>query len=211
MKKHFRILALGIAGLAFFVFAVTTARSLWYSRASETSLSPPEEVQTPSSRDEDSDKAYGKPVRLRIPTLAIEADIEHVGVNRKGNMAVPATYGDVAWYKHGATPGERGSAVIAGHVDNGLGLAAVFKRLKDIRIGEKIFITTESGEALVFTVEGIADYPYTNAPLDHIFSRDDKPRLNLITCVGEWIPTQKTYDERLVVYAVREGKSRSRR
>jgi hypothetical protein len=35
-----------------------------------------------------------------------------------------------------------------------------------------------------------------------LFERDDRPRLNLITCAGSYVEKLGTYDARLIVYAV---------
>jgi hypothetical protein len=62
--------------------------------------------------------AVGLPVRLRIPAIAVDAAVEHVGLTPDGAMDVPASYADVAWYTLGPKPGEPGNAAIAGHLDS---------------------------------------------------------------------------------------------
>ncbi|MDB5194908.1 MAG: Peptidase sortase [Parcubacteria group bacterium] len=143
-----------------------------------------------------------QPLRLTIPALAIDAAVQQVGVNAKGNMGVPSNFTDVAWYKYGTAPGQVGSAVIDGHVDNGLALAGVFKRLAGMKPGDDIYIQTKEGHALHFKVEEVQSYAIADVPLEKVFNRADRPRLNLITCTGAWVQNQKTYDRRFVVYAV---------
>jgi sortase A len=145
------------------------------------------------------------PARLRIPTLSIDAAVQHVGIAKSGAMAVPTNYSDVGWYRLGSAPGEEGSAVIDGHVDNGLGLPGVFTRLSDINIGDSIYIQTHSGETLRFVVYEKEMYHYKDVPAAKVFAQGDFVHLNVITCDGSWVAQDKTYDKRLVVYAARAG------
>ena len=115
-------------------------------------------------------------------------------------MSVPSNYTDVGWYRYGTVPGQKGSAVIDGHVDNGFGLDGVFKRLPEIQIGDDVYVTTEGGKSLHFKVVDVQTYPYKDAPADRIFNTNDASRLNLITCKGSWLSGDKTYDHRMVVY-----------
>jgi sortase (surface protein transpeptidase) len=140
------------------------------------------------------------PVLLTIPSLDIKAKVQYVGVNAKGNMGTPNNFKDVSWYKPGAVPGEVGSAVMAGHVDNGLALSGVFKHLEDIQVGEVVEVERKDGVKLKFIVEAVKMYPYKDVPVASVFTSKSGAHLNLVTCVGAWIPGQKTYDQRLVVY-----------
>ncbi len=141
------------------------------------------------------------PSRLRIPSLGIDTNVQHVGVGKTGNMAVPTNYTDVGWYRLGTVPGFVGSAVMDGHVDNGLALPGVFKQLNQIKKGDELFVDTAGGATRRFVVQEVALYPYQEVPLQKLFSRADQARLNLVTCDGAWVQGAKTYDHRLVVYA----------
>lgn len=142
------------------------------------------------------------PSRLQIPALSIDAHVQDVGVNGAGNMSAPSNFTDVAWYKNGTRPGQIGSAVMAGHVDNGLSLAGVFKHLSDISPGDDIYVVTEKGTRIHFVVLSVDAFDYKNAPVDQIFNQHDKAYLKLLTCTGDWVPGDRTYDHRLVVTAV---------
>jgi len=139
------------------------------------------------------------PSRLVIPSLGINAHIQHVGENAQGNMRAPDNFTDVSWYEYGTVPGNVGSSVIAGHVDNGLGLDGVFKHLSDITIGTDVYIETGGGAKLHFIVSDIEVYPYQSVPAT-LFTQNDAARLNLITCYGTWVTGGDTYDHRTVVY-----------
>ena len=145
------------------------------------------------------------PARLRIPSVGIDAKVQRVGVNAAGDMGVPSNFSDVAWYKDGVAPGQVGSAVIDGHVDNGLGLAGVFKRLGTLKAGDDIFIRTAGGTDLHFIVFDRETYPYREVPMEKVFAEAQAARLSLITCGGKWVPGSRTYDRRIVVYATLVG------
>lgn len=182
-----------ITAIAAIIFFGTLVQALLYA--------PESDLRVPSAETIPRDLPPSEePVTLRIPRLDIDTDIQQTGVNAKGDMGVPTNYSDVAWYKHGTIPGQRGSAVIDGHVDNGLGLAGVFKNLGKLTRGDDIYVVTKTGRELHFVVEEVVAYPYKLVPLERLFSRTDDARLNLITCGGNWIKAEKTYDERVVVY-----------
>ncbi len=140
------------------------------------------------------------PVKISIPKINLEADVEQVGITFKGNMSTPKLVNNTGWYRYGTIPGEKGSAVIDGHVDNGFGLPGVFTNLKELAIGDEIFIYTESGSRLRFEVIGIETYFYTDVPREILFNKNDDAYLNLITCDGAWLPEKETAEYRLVVY-----------
>jgi hypothetical protein len=141
------------------------------------------------------------PVRLTILSLGVGAAVEAVGVKEGGAMANPSSFTTTGWYKYGARPGEAGNAVIAGHVNNGLGLSGVFARLPEIAIGATITVTDNSGRTLNYVVVEKTQYSTTEAPLQEIFSITGPSQLVLITCEGDWIPASRSYDKRLVVLA----------
>lgn len=141
------------------------------------------------------------PKRLQIAALDIDAAIQYVGTTSTGAMGVPSNYTDVGWYRYGTIPGHRGSAVIAGHLDNGLALPGVFKQLGTLEAGDVVTVTTEKDSRIEFVVERVESYPYQSLPLEDIFNRTDAARLVLITCAGNWLRGDRTYDTRLVVYA----------
>jgi len=181
------VIALIITVVAVGVFAATLTHALWYA--------PGGDVAGPYVAASSTD-----PVRLIIPALHIDAKVQQVGMTAAGAMATPSNFTDVAWYKYGPEPGQLGSSVIDGHVDNGLSLAGVFKHLGDMKVGDDVFVQEEDGSRLHFKVTDIESYPYQSAPAPQIFAQNDAARLNLITCEGTWIPAGRTYDRRLVVY-----------
>lgn len=187
-------IALAVVVAAISVFAYTLITALWYNP-------PGEEAPPPAVIPAGTVSRALYPSRLLIPSLNIDASVQQTGLNKKGSMGVPTNFTDVAWYKYGSVPGQEGSAVIDGHVDNGLALDGVFKHLNDIKPGADIYIETKNGNKLHFVVQDIQSYPYTDAPTALIFNRGGAAWLNLITCQGDWVPDKRTYDERFVVFS----------
>ncbi|MBI5004241.1 class F sortase [Candidatus Kaiserbacteria bacterium] len=192
--RRIRILLVGLLGVSAAVFfGVTLVRAMWYDVQVEVPAPPrPAPAAIP----------IDPPSQLVIPALQIDADIEHIGLVASDRMAVPHSFKDAGWYKYGPVPGDEGTAIILGHLDNGLGLTGVFKRLHELVPGDEIEILTEGGRTVRFRVTSLADYPYKDVPPTALVSSDAK--LILITCAGHWTYDKDqgmTYDHRLVVSA----------
>ena len=141
------------------------------------------------------------PKTLNIPGLGINAKVQYVGLNSENEMDVPSNNSDVAWFSSGAIPGEKGSAVIAGHLNGKSGEPAVFWDLHKLEIGNDIYVVDNGGNEKRFQVTAIEKYKTNSAPMEKIFGLNNGVYLNLITCGGRWDRTENTYDERLVVFA----------
>ena len=139
------------------------------------------------------------PVRLIIPVINVNAKIQYLGVTPNGEMEIPSNATDVGWFKLGPRPGERGSAVIAGHLDGKNGEAGVFINLYKLKKGNILYIKDAKGKIISFVVREsrIYDPGYAN----DVFSGSDSAHLNLITCDGVWDGAKKSYSKRLVVFA----------
>jgi sortase A len=142
--------------------------------------------------------SIGLPVRLMIPAINVNAAIQNLGVTTKGAMAVPSNTVDVGWFKLGPRPGEKGSAVIAGHFDGENGEAGVFTNLNKLKKGDKLYIEDNKGISVVFIVQ--ESRIYNPGYADEVFSGTGSAHLNLITCDGVWDGAKKSYSKRLVVF-----------
>src|SRR5213596_2132526 len=132
------------------------------------------------------------PIRLVVPAVGVNAFVEMVGIRSDGELAVPAQnpWEDVGWYGLGPVPGERGSTVIDGHLDRPGGYPAVFWHLRDVHVGDTVMVIDAQRKILHFRVTHVALYPPQDAPLQEIFGNNGGNYLNLITCAGDWIPSQ---------------------
>lgn len=144
------------------------------------------------------------PVRLKIPKINIDAEVEYVGLTILGAMDVPKGPAEVAWFKFGPRPGETGSAVIAGHSGWKDGIPAVFDDLNKLEIGDKIYVEDEKGGTINFIVREIRTYTPKQDATDVFGSTDGKSHLNLITCTGFWDSILRGHSDRLIVFTDRE-------
>lgn len=146
----------------------------------------------------------GVPVRIRIPSIAVDAEIESVTLTKDGAMGVPKEPLNAAWFSLGPRPGETGSATIDGHVDWTHGTRAVFADLRKLKTGDTITVQDEKGADVSFVVRGSRKYDAAADATEAFVSNDDKSHLNIITCDGAWDKNAKQYTQRLVVFADRQ-------
>lgn len=166
--------------------------------------SPAQPATNPEAIEQEAEnqtRAFGEPSRLKIAKIGVDADIEQVGMDEKGNMDVPKDPDNAAWYTLGHKVGENGSAVIAAHFDKPSGEPAIFYRLNSLSPGDTIEVEDDSGNSLTFEVEDAERYPFNDFPLQKVFNTTGVSRLNLITCDGVWNKVDQTYSDRLVVYS----------
>lgn len=190
----FRLLAvLCLLALSACSYAAASSRGL----AARPQAAPATSTPTPTAAP-----ALPNPVRLVISSVGINAPIEAVGVESDGNLATPkrSPWEDVGWYDAGPRPGQPGSAVIDGHVDQPHGLPAVFWRLGEVHLGDLVLVKDAAGTTWTFHVTRLAYYHPQDAPLQDIFGNKGGTYLNLVTCAGDWIPSQGQTTLRLVVY-----------
>jgi len=146
------------------------------------------------------------PVRLQIAAIGVDSALMSLGLRADGSMQVPPGGFPAGWYTGGPTPGERGPAVIAGHVDwNGPG---VFSRLQDLRPGDQVMVTRADGSRPVFRVTQVSRYLKDQFPNKLVYGNLDHPGLRLITCGGTFNAQTGHYEENLVVFADLVGTAR---
>lgn len=114
-------------------------------------------------------------------------------------MGVPTNTTDVGWLDVGSVPGEKGSAVIAGHLNGLDGSAGVFMNLHMLQVGDMLYVKDDQEVTRAFMVRERRIYDPGYA--EEIFSTNDSAHLNLVTCDGMWDDTIKSYSQRLVVFA----------
>ncbi len=156
------------------------------------SVSPHQEEKLPSP---------SIPQSIKIPSLGVAANIESVTEDDEGRMDVPEDPLNTAWYSLGAMPGEKGNAVIAGHLDTPSGDPSVFYDIDSLNVGDKIITIDEKGTEYVFAVVDVKTYDNEEFPLLEVFGSYEKQRLNLITCAGTFDSTLSDYSDRTVVYS----------
>ncbi len=150
-------------------------------------------------------RVVGLPTRLTIPSIGVDGAITPVGVDATNTMETPTDPYGVAWYKYGARPGARGSAVLAGHVDYaGIG-PVIFWDLRFLVPGAELFVTDDAGRRWHFIVTANENYRLDQFPGDRVFNDNGGTSLNLITCSGDFDPPTRSYNQRTVVYTRWDG------
>jgi hypothetical protein len=146
------------------------------------------------------------PTKIVIPSINLRAALDTVGLRPDGTIETPPyeRAHRAAWYRLGPTPGERGAAVLVGHVDSKKAVA-VFWYLTRIARGDEIQVTREDRRTALFTVTSIEEFTKTAFPTDRVYAGSDTPRLRLVTCGGRWDPARGEYQDNVVVFATLTG------
>ncbi|MEV0317680.1 class F sortase [Streptomyces sp. NPDC050658] len=141
------------------------------------------------------------PDRIRIPAIRVDAPLMGLGLTRQGSLDVPPPQKTnlAGWYESGTTPGEKGTAIVAGHVDNAEG-PSVFYSLGGLTKGRTIEVERRDGSVAVFTVDANEVYAAKDFPDKKVYGAADRPELRVITCGGAY--SRKTgYQGNVVVFA----------
>ncbi|MEU0113757.1 class F sortase [Streptomyces bobili] len=125
------------------------------------------------------------PDRVRIPSIRVDAPLMGLGLTTSGSLDVPpaARKNLAGWYESGTTPGETGTAIVAGHVDNADG-PAVFYDLGAVRRGATIEVDRRDGGVAVFTVDAVEVYDAHAFPDKKVYGAAARAELRVITCGG---------------------------
>ncbi|WP_406426974.1 class F sortase [Streptomyces sp. NBC_01589] len=141
------------------------------------------------------------PIRLRIPSIRVDAPMIRLGLRSDGSLAVPPAENRnvVSWYKDGTPPGAKGTALVAGHVDNAQG-RSVFYNLGSLAKGSTIEVDRRDGHTAVFSLDAIEVYANKDFPDQRVYGPSPNASLRLITCGGGFSRTTG-YQGNVVAYA----------
>jgi sortase (surface protein transpeptidase) len=141
------------------------------------------------------------PMQLSIPALEVDGPVLPAGVNSENELDVPPDARTLVWYRHGPSPGEPGSAVIAGHL-NWEGMTGLFANLAGTPVGATVTVTYDDGSQRAFTVTSVELVPKPEVSVKGVFARDGDRVLRLVTCGGEFDDSVNSYRSNVVVTAV---------
>lgn len=200
-RHYIHVVAFVIFGIALGAYLMLEAYPYLEVERKEAPVPTPIEVSVPQGL------AREWPTELRIPALGIDTTFEKpLELNPDGTIMVPESYDAVGWYKLGASPGERGTASILGHVDSVDG-AAVFYHLGQLVPDDQIFVTRADGSIAEFSVEYTERYKQSEFPNEKVYGMTDYASLRLITCSGTYDKGSMRYTHNTVVYARLVGDS----
>ncbi|WP_246165476.1 class F sortase [Arthrobacter yangruifuii] len=156
---------------------------------------------TPTA-DQDPVLAPSAPVSLSIPSTGTASELLRLGLRKDGSLEVPPEPpgSPAGWYTGSPTPGERGPAVLLGHVNATGGGEGVFAGLRSLKPGDRIDIAREDGTTAAFTVDRAEQYGKDDFPTLAVYGNTADAQLRLITCDG-YDPATGTFDDNYVVYA----------
>ncbi|MFF9623267.1 class F sortase [Streptomyces griseosporeus] len=139
--------------------------------------------------------------RVRIPAIQVDAPVMPVGLDADGWVGAPPPEDPnlAGWFTGAVSPGEKGTAVIVGHVDNKQG-PAVFYGLGALKKGNRIEVGRQDGKTAVFEIYGIEVFAKNDFPGDRVYASKGAPELRVITCGGGF-SKQNGYDGNVVVFA----------
>jgi sortase (surface protein transpeptidase) len=140
------------------------------------------------------------PVSLTVPAIGVKTSLIHLGLQANGSLQVPATTAVAGWYTESPRPGAVGSAVIAGHVDSKSG-PGVFYWLRNLKAGNKVYVTRADGSVAVFDVTRVDEYQKAAFPTSIVYGATPDAELRLITCGGTFDSTTGHYLSNIIAYA----------
>ena len=143
--------------------------------------------------------ARSTPAELRIPALGLAVPLSLLGLNLDGTVQVPTNYQEPGWFQLGPSPGQVGSAVILGHVDNTHG-PAVFFGLRTLQAGDQVVVTLADGTTVDFAVTSVAMYSKSQFPDQLVYGSNGGSALQLVTCGGVFDEQTHHYLSNVVVY-----------
>jgi len=144
------------------------------------------------------------PVSVKIPAIGVESELLSLGTNDDGTVKVPEPgpdYDKAAWFNGSPRPGERGPAVLEGHVDSAKNGPSVFYDLGKVAVGDQIEVTRADGTMASFTVYETRVVPKDAFPTLDVYGNTSGPELRVITCGGPFDRSVRSYTDNIVVFA----------
>lgn len=141
---------------------------------------------------------------LKIPSLKINARIQQMGINSIGAIQAPVNIYDSGWYAGSAKPGGSGAVFIDGHA-SGATRMGLFAYIDTMKVGDMVSVERGDGEVFNYKVVHVETVSKDTVTMDTFLNTygNAKEGLNLMTCTGTWIQSQKTYDKRAIVFTER--------
>jgi sortase (surface protein transpeptidase) len=97
-------------------------------------------------------------------------------------------------------PGQAGSTLIAGHIDDN-GVAGAFLRLNEVPLAATVALSTADGRTLHYTITGRFSIPKTTLAASGLLARTGPSRLVLVTCGGSYDARRHLYQDNIVLVA----------
>ncbi|WP_078504355.1 class F sortase [Streptomyces viridochromogenes] len=143
-----------------------------------------------------------RPIRLLIPKISVNAPFVDLAIGRMGQLEPPPAHDInlVGWYAKGASPGETGTSIIAGHVDTATS-PAVFAGLSELEKGDRFHVLRADGRRASFEVDSVETFDKDHFPSERVYGDTPGAQVRLITCAGDYDRQVRDYTANLVVFA----------
>ncbi|GAA1886237.1 class F sortase [Streptomyces durmitorensis] len=144
---------------------------------------------------------FSPAARVGIKGIRVDAPVMPVGLDAEGWVDAPPPEDPnlAGWFTGAVSPGQKGTSVIVGHVDNQQG-PAVFYGLGSLKKGNRVEVMRRDRKTAVFEIYGIEVFEKNNFPGSRVYSDKGAPELRVITCGGGF-SKQAGYDGNVVVFA----------
>ena len=141
---------------------------------------------------------------LTIDKIGVEARVLPMSVNSDGSVQAPVNIFDSGWYGASAKPGQAGAGFIDAHA-SGATRQGLFAYLDTLVVGDTVSVERGDGQLFNYRVAHVETVNLDKVDMKKALRTHGGATegLNLMTCTGEWLPEEKTYDQRAIVYTVR--------
>lgn len=205
------ILSILLASITFGVVDATENNATWItfknilglkgSKEEKASLAAVSNAPEISIFKEELKPVLFKPTRLYTTNKEIDVLLEEVTVEEGGILGTPSEWNNGGWYKRSAKPGEDGNIIIDGHYDTSNGSPAAFWGLKNLEVSDKVFLVDEVGRNFEYQITELIYVDIQDSNRIDVLNESEGSTLTLITCGGVWLPSDGTYNKRLIVKA----------
>ncbi|MEU6673749.1 class F sortase [Streptomyces sp. NPDC046853] len=144
---------------------------------------------------------FSPAARVGIKGIQVDAPVMQVGLDDEGWVDAPPPEDPnlAGWFTGAVSPGEKGTSVLVGHVDNEQG-PAVFYGLGSLKKGNRVEVQRRDRKTAVFEIYGIEVFEKDNFPGERVYGDKGTPELRVITCGGGFSKSAG-YDGNVVVFA----------
>ncbi len=140
------------------------------------------------------------PSQVAIASLAVQAPVGRVGLDRSRHVQVPVEPSQAGWYTGSGMVGQARPTVIVGHVDSVAG-PGVFFGLAKVRVGQTVVLRSSGTACARFTVTRVVQVAKSAFPTQQVYAPTVTPQLRLVTCGGAFNPSMGSYHDNVIVFA----------
>lgn len=144
--------------------------------------------------------ASSAPTGIEIPAIGLTRDsISSLGYNEDLSLQVPPDAATVGWFSGGASPGAKGPAVFASHVNYG-GKEGGFADIAQLAAGDQVLVHRADRTSVVFVVDRVERASKKSFPTAQVYGPTTGSEIRLITCGGTFDASTRNYEDNVIVF-----------